>query len=176
MTLFHWDLILTHLLIMLKPLSLCSDHYLELHMLTLHVCLNGSRNNSAALSRPFRQQAMGYSTGQVKICHSETHLCFQLQILGIRKDLATLLRPGSGSRHVNAAFPSVSSSWTPGLMFTKGYNLVFFFCHTETMACSDAFIATSFHCYKKKNSKIWFIHSLSKHMLNSAFQKEFSTW
>ena len=81
--------ILTHLLIMLKPLSLCSDHYLELHMLTLHVCLNGSRNNCAtpSLSRPFRQQAMGYSTGQVKICHSETYLCFQFQILGNQERL-----------------------------------------------------------------------------------------
>lgn len=94
MTLFHWDLILTHLLIMLKPLSLCSDHYLELHMLTLHVCLNGSRNNSDApsLLRPFRQQAMGYSTGQVKICHSETYLCFQFQILGNQERLGHIAK------------------------------------------------------------------------------------
>lgn len=122
--------ILTHLLIMLKPLSLCSDHYLELHMLTLHVCLNGSRNNSAtpSLSRPFRQQAMGYSIGQVKICHSETCVSSS-RFLGIRKDLAILLRHGSGIRHVNAALPSVSSSWTPGLMFIVGITwcLVFFF-------------------------------------------------
>ena len=118
MTWFHWDLILTHLLIMLKPLSLCSDHYLELHMLTLHVCLNGSRNNSDApsLLRPFRQQAMGYSTVKLKYVIQRLTCVSSSRFLGIRKDLATLLRPEWGIRHVNAAFPSVSYSWILGLM------------------------------------------------------------
>lgn len=106
------------------------------------------------LLHPLYQGHLGskqWATPQVKLKYVIQRLtCVSSsRFLGIRKDLATLLRPGSGIRHVNAAFPSVSSSWTSGLMFTKGYNLVFFFCHTETMACSDAFIVTSFHCYKK---------------------------
>ena len=96
-----------------------------------------------------------WATPQVKLKYVIQRLtCVSSsRFLGIRKDLAILLRHGSGVRHVNAAFPSVSSSWTPGLMFIVGitwcFFFFFFFCHTETMACSDAFVATSFHCYKK---------------------------
>lgn len=35
----------------------------------------------------------------------------------IRKDVATLLRPGTGVKHANAAFPSVDPSWALRLKF-----------------------------------------------------------
>ena len=106
-----------------------------------------------------------WATPQVKLKYVIQRLtCVSSsRFLGIRKDLAILLRHGSGVRHVNAAFPSVSSSWTPGLMFIVGITWCFFFFFFLSHWDHGMFWCFRSHLLPllQKSSKIWFIHSVS---------------